>query len=276
MAALVPTLGEPTWIEGMSLYRTAETTEPLGGINKPTLALVLQGAKRSVLGERVYDYYAGQYLVVTLDLPLVSHIVEASSDRPFIAFGMPLQAELIASLLIEAGGRTQRRSANAGPALAVSTADDDFLDTIARLLRLHRQPTDYRILAPGIVRELHWRLLTGAQGEVIRQIGVADSALNTVAEATRWIRQNFDQAMQAEALAARVGVSVATLNRHFRTATGLSPLQYQKTVRLQHARLALLADPSSIARVGHAVGYQSLSQFSREYRRMFGAPPSAE
>jgi transcriptional regulator GlxA family with amidase domain len=127
-----------------------------------------------------------------------------------------------------------------------------------------------------MIRELHWRLITGPQGALVRQIGVADSRLALVTRAIRWIQGNIDQPLRAEALAAHAGLSVSTLNRHFRAVTSLSPLQYQKTLRLQQARLALLSGPGDIAGVGHAVGYDSPSQFSREYRRMFGVPPSAD
>ncbi|NEA32965.1 AraC family transcriptional regulator [Streptomyces sp. SID13031] len=263
----------------MSLYRQPTTTQSLNGTTKPTLALVLQGTKQSVLGGQVYEYHAGQFLVVTVDLPLVSRITQASSTEPFVAFGMPLQPALIAELLLEAEGanrRTPRIGTETGLALAISDAGDELLAAIERLLLLHRNPADYRILAPGIIREVHWWLLAGPQGNLVRQVGLADSGVTLVATAVRWIQEHFDQPLSIEDLANRTGASVSTLNRHFRASTSLSPLQYQKTLRLQHARLALLTTPDDIGRVGHSVGYHSLSQFSREYRRMFGVPPSAD
>lgn len=269
---------KPTCIDGMSLFRTTAVTDPLGSTAEPTLALVLRGAKRAVLGRRVYDYRSGQFLVVTVELPLVSQITEACATQPFVALGIPLQPPVIASLLLEADSRDPRlrNECGPGPALAVSDADDDLLDVLTRLLQLYRSPFDRRILASGLVRELHWRLLTGARGGLVRQIGLADSRLSLVSRAIRLIRQNPDQPLRSEELAAQVGLSVATLNRHFRAVTSLSPLQYQKTLRLQQARLALLATPNEVARIGHEVGYGSLSQFSREYRRMFGAPPTVD
>lgn len=270
--------GEPTWIDGMSLFRSTTVTDPLGTTVKPTLALVLRGAKRAVLGRRVYEYRAGQFLIVSVDLPLVSQIIEASATEPFVALAIPLQPAVIAPLLLEADARDARLrdECGPGPALAVSEADHDLLGGLTRLLELHRRPFDRRILAPGLVRELHWRLLTGEHGGFVRAIGLADSRLSTVSGAIRLIQQNFDQPLRSEDLAAQVGLSVATLNRHFRAVTSLSPLQYQKTLRLQQARLALLATPNEVARIGHEVGYGSLSQFSREYSRMFGAPPSID
>lgn len=284
VSSLAASEATPTWVDGMSLFRTTSVTEPLGTIAHPTLALVLQGAKQSALGAHVYDYRAGQFLIVTVDLPLVSQITRASIDEPFVAFGMPLQAPVVAQLLLEADGYRPPQSRRlppaheslAGLALAVSDADDELLGGIARLLRLAQHPADYRLLAPGIVRELHWRLMTGPQGGLVRQIGAIDSRLSLVSKAIWWIRENFDRALHVDELAAHVGVSTSTLNRHFRAATSLSPLQYQKTLRLQKARIDLIASPHAVGRIGHAVGYDSLSQFSREYRRMFGAPPSAD
>ncbi|GAA4179002.1 AraC family transcriptional regulator [Gryllotalpicola koreensis] len=267
----------PTWVDGMSLFRTTTPTQPLGGISRANLALVLGGAKRSSLGERVYDYRAGQFLIVTVDLPLSSQIVEASVGHPFVALGMPLQPELISSLLLEAQGTDPRVRAEAElPGLAVSDADDELLGAIERLLRLADRPLDYRVLAAGIKREIHWRLLTGPQGALVRQFGLPDSRLSLVGKAVAWLRANLDAPLRADELAALVGLSVSSLNRYFRAVTSMSPLQYQKTLRLQQARLSLLAVPGDVARVGHAVGYQSLSQFSREYKRMFGAPPSED
>src|SRR5579875_1876747 len=205
VAATAVRSGAPTWVDGMSLFRSSTTTQPLGVTAKPTLGLVLQGAKRSVLREHVYDYAAGQFLVVTLDLPLVSQITRASAAEPFVAFGMPLRASVIAALLLEADAAAPQRAdgregargrdgvCEPGPALAVSDADDELLGCIERLLRLHRSPADYRVLAPGVLRELHWRLVTGPQGALVRQIGVAESRLALVAKAVRWIQANFDQ-----------------------------------------------------------------------------------
>lgn len=267
----------PSWVDGMSLFRTGTPTQPLGGIARANLALVLHGAKRSSLGEQVYDYRAGQFLIVTVDLPLMSQITQASPEHPFVALGMPLQPEILSALLLESDGVGPRlRAEGELPGLAVSDAGDDLLDAIERLLRLSDRPLDHRLLAPGIRREIHWRLLTGPQGALVRQFGLPDSRLSLVGKAVGWLRANLDAPLRAEELAGRVGLSVSSLNRYFRAVTGMSPLQYQKTLRLQQARLALLAAPGDVARVGHTVGYQSLSQFSREYKRMFGAPPSED
>ncbi|MFC9690698.1 AraC family transcriptional regulator N-terminal domain-containing protein [Kribbella sp. NPDC056951] len=263
-------------VDGMTLVQNSRTTESMGSTTNPTVAFVLQGAKQSTVGEQIYEYHAGEFLIVTVDLPMIGRITEASDETPFVGFGMPLRAALIAELLLEGPAEYRRVPTRGVPGLAVSTADDHLLDAITRLLRLHRRPADYQVLAPGIIREIHWWLLTGSQQSLVRQLGDTESGTTLVAAAVRWIQQNVDQPLRIDELAAGVGAGVSTLNRHFRAVTQLSPLQYQKALRLQRARLALLSTRTEIARIGHEVGYQSLSQFSREYRRMFGVPPSAD
>jgi AraC-like DNA-binding protein len=264
----------PRWIEGMTVFSTERVTAPLGTVTQPVLALVAQGAKRSVLGKHIFDYQAGQYLVVTVDLPLTSQITRATPAEPFLAFGLPLQPALIAQLLVEAGPALARP--HDGPGIAISDADDKLLDAVVRLLRLLDEPRDFPVLAPGVRREIHWRLLNGPQAAMVRQIGLADSQLALVARAIGWINTHYDRVIRIDDLADDVGMSVSSLNRHFRAVTAMSPLQYQKQLRLQKARIQLIAAPRDVAAIGYAVGYDSPSQFSREYRRMFGAPPGQD
>ncbi|WP_218825227.1 AraC family transcriptional regulator [Streptosporangium subroseum] len=264
----------PLWIEGMHVFSTGHVTEPLGAITEPVFALVAQGAKRSALGDHIFDYHAGQYLVVTVDLPLTSQITHATPTEPFLAFGLPLQPALIAQLLLEAGPTVGRP--HDGPGIATSDADDRLLDAVVRLLRLLDEPRDVPVLAHGVRREIHWRLLNGPQAALVRQIGLTDSRLALVARAIGWIKTRYDRVIRIDDLADDVGVSVSSLNRHFRAVTAMSPLQYQKQLRLQKARIQLIAAPHDVAAIGYAVGYDSPSQFSREYRRMFGSPPGQD
>ncbi|WP_447191534.1 AraC family transcriptional regulator N-terminal domain-containing protein [Streptosporangium sp. G12] len=268
----------PLGIEGVTVFSTGHVTEPLGTVTTPMFALVAQGAKRSVLNDRVFDYQAGQYLVVTVDLPLTSQITHATPAEPFLGFGLPLRPATIAQLLVEAGPAVVRssRAPNDGPGVATSDADDKLLDAVVRLLRLLDEPPDIPILAPGVRREIHWRLLNGPQADLVRQIGLADSRTTLVARAIGWIRARYDEVIRIDDLADAVGMSVSSLNRHFRAVTAMSPLQYQKQLRLQQARLRLIAAPHDVAAIGYAVGYDSPSQFSREYRRMFGVPPGQD
>jgi AraC-like DNA-binding protein len=249
-------------------------TRPMGYVSEPAFAMVVQGAKRAVLGERIFDYSAGQYLVVSVDLPLTANIVKASPQEPFLALGLKLNAATIATLLVETG---VIRSNGTGPsAIAVSDLTDDLLDPVVRLFRLLDRPEDIPVLWPAIEREIYWRLVNGDQGAMIQQIGLADSRVAQVSKAIRWIRGNYTEVLGVEALAEMVGMSLTSFHRHFRAVTSLSPLQYQKQIRLQQARARLAANPKDIAAVGFAVGYDSPSQFSREYRRLFGVPPGED
>jgi transcriptional regulator GlxA family with amidase domain len=167
-----------------------------------------------------------------------------------------------------------RRKIGAG--IAVSDANDALLDTVIRLLRLVDNPRDFAVLAAAHEREIHWRLMTGPRGSAVRQIGLADSRLSLVSHAIGWLQARYDQVIRIDDLAHDIGTSVSSLNRHFRAVTAMSPVQYQKRIRLQKARVQLIANPTDVPAVGHAVGYDSASQFSREYRRMFGAPPAQD
>jgi AraC-like DNA-binding protein len=274
IARLAAGSSRPVWVEGMTVFSAPRVTEPLGRLSEPVFALVAQGAKRSVIGDYIFDYHAGQFLVVAVDLPLTSQITQATRAEPFLAFGLPLQPALVAQLLVETRPALARR--HDGPGIATGDADDRLLDAVVRLLRLLDEPRDVPVLAPGLRREIHWRLLNGPQGVVVRQIGLDNNHCALVARAIGWIETHYDRVMRIDDLAKHVGMSVASLNRHFRTVTGMSPLQYQKQLRLQKARIQLIAAPHDVAAAGYAVGYRNPSQFSREYRRMFGAPPGQD
>jgi AraC-like DNA-binding protein len=263
-----------TLLPGIAIMASKTPTRPMGYVSEPAFAMVVQGAKRAVLGERIFDYSAGQYLVVSVDLPLTANIVKASPQEPFLALGLKLNAATIATLLVETGVIRNNRT---GPsAIAVSDLTDDLLDPVVRLLRLLDRPEDIPVLLPVIEREIYWRLINGDQGAMIQQIGLADSRVAQVGKAIRWIRGNYTEVLGVEALAEMVGMSLTSFHRHFRAVTSLSPLQYQKQIRLQQARARLAANPKDIAAVGFAVGYDSPSQFSREYRRLFGVPPGED
>jgi AraC-like DNA-binding protein len=320
LAGLIDRLGDrygrhPGWLPGLTLSRASRVTEPLSDISRPVLALIAQGAKRTVLADQIYDYRAGQYLIATVDLPLTAQVTEA----PFLALGLPLKQTVIAGLLLETGPGTELTASEAGngeatePAqrapgrrpgrvagttagtaagiggargvappdggvsgVLVSDASDDLVDAVVRLLRLAEHPADFAVLSPAVEREIHWRLMNGPHAATVRRIGLPGSRVFLVGQAVRWLAEHFDQPIRIADLAAHVGVSVPTLNRHFRAVTAMSPLQYQKQLRLQRARVELLAAPGDVAAAGYAVGYDSPSQFSREYRRQFGAPPGQD
>ena len=241
------------------------------------LAVVAQGRKRLALGDRVYEYGAGQYLVASVDLPVTGHAVDVDPGRPTLGFGMTLEPAAIAELLLRAGpGDLPRSTGTARPGIAVSEAPDELLDAISRLLRLLDRPRDRKALVPLVTREILWWLMTGGQGDVVRQLGLADSSLTHIGRAVRWIRENYTRPFRVEEVAQLSGMSVSAFHRNFQAVTAMSPIQFQKHIRLQAARLLLANSPHDITGVGNRVGYDSPAQFSREYRRQFGAPPSID
>ena len=267
----------PTALPGVSLLRATTTSEPLGEVAEPAVAVIAQGVKETTLGGRVFRHGAGQFAIVPVELPVTGHIIQASPAAPLLAFVLMLRQEKIAALLAEMSRATTvpPRAPAAMPAgIAVHDASPALLDGITRLLGLLDEPGAAAMLASGVKREILWRLLTGPQGATVRQIGLADSRLAHLARAITWIRGHYDQTLRVEDLAALSAMSVTSFHRHFRALTSMTPIQFQKQIRLHEARTRLLADPGDIAGTGHAVGYGSPSQFSREYRRMFGVPPS--
>jgi AraC-like DNA-binding protein len=265
----------PDWLPGLTLSRATRVTEPLSDVTRPVLALIAQGAKRTVLADRVYDYQAGQYLIATVDLPLSAQVTRATPAEPFLGLGLPLNEHLIADLLLETGAPPPG-SPDDNSGIVVSDAGNDLVDAVVRLLRLAERLQDFAVLGPAAEREIHWRLMNGPHAATVRRIGMTGSRVSLAGRAVRWLAEHYDQPIRIADLAAHVGVSVPTLNRHFRAVTAMSPLQYQKQLRLQRARVELLAAPGDVAAVGYAVGYDSPSQFSREYRRLFGVPPGQD
>ncbi|MGV9215124.1 AraC family transcriptional regulator [Micromonospora sp. RB23] len=264
-------VGRPT-PDGLVLLRSDSPTEPMPTQTAPVFALVAQGTKYAVLGDGVFSYGAGRFVVASMELPVISHISRASRAEPYLVLGLALRPPLIADLLLDAP--PTRGESAAG--IAVSTADGDLLDAVVRLLRLLDRPDDQRVLWAGVEREVVWRLLTGEQGGTVRQIGVGDGNVVQIERAIRWIREHHADLFRVEDVARVAGMSVTSLHRHFRAITTMTPIQFQKLVRLQEARVRLLADPGDVAGVGYAVGYESASQFSREYRRLFGLPPGRD
>jgi AraC-like DNA-binding protein len=266
-----------TAIDGVRICKFDHTASPESSMSGTVLAVVAQGGKRLALGDRIYEYGVGQYLVASADLPVTGHVIDADPGHPTLGFGMTLEPAAIADLLLQAGpGDLPRSPGTARPGIAVSDAPDELLDAIVRLLRLLDRPRDRKALVPLVKGEILWRLMTGEQGEVVRQLGLADSSLNHIRRAVRWIRDNYTRPFRVEEVAQLSGMSVSAFHRNFQAVTAMTPIQFQKHIRLQAARLLLANRPNDITGVGHLVGYDSPAQFSREYRRQFGAPPSID
>jgi AraC-like DNA-binding protein len=266
-------------VAGLTVAAVSEPSPPLSTLAQPVLAVVAQGTKRLVFGDRVYEYGASDYIVVSVDVPVTGQFLGVSPAAPFLGVGLDLRPEVIASLVLETESVAQRAAASLhAPAssLDVDRASDAPVDALVRLLRLLDHPDDARVLAPLIEREIMWRLLTGRLGPIVRQIGTADSNFSAVGRAIRWIREHPAAPFRVEELAAQASMSVSTFHRHFRAMTTMSPVQFQKRVRLQQARLMLMGEGTDVAGAGYSVGYDSPSQFSREYRREFGTPPGQD
>lgn len=270
----------PEWttaIDGVLISKVERSDPPAPSMTGTVLAVIAQGAKRLALGDRVYEYGAGQYLVASVDLPVTGQFIDADPQHPALGFGLTLEPSVVAELLLQAGpGDAPRAGGSALPGIAVSDAPDPLLDAVVRLLRLLDEPRDRTVLAPLVKREILWRLITGEQGGIVRQLGLADSSLSHVARSVRWIREHYAQPFKVEDVAQLSGMSVSAFYRNFQAVTAMSPIQFQKQIRLQEARLLLATHPNDVTAVGHRVGYDSASQFSREYRRQFGAPPSQD
>ncbi|MFG1909791.1 AraC family transcriptional regulator N-terminal domain-containing protein [Kribbella sp. NPDC048928] len=269
---IVGAVGREQSIDGLLLSVVDAPTPPTAGLASPTFALVAQGRKRLALGDQVFEYGAGDYLVVSVDLPVTGHFVEASKEAPCLGVGLELRPEPIAALLLDAAEKPGAPVRG----LVVSRASADLVDAVIRLLRLVDSPDDARVLAPLVQREILWRLLRSPQGAAVRDIGLADSSLSHVARVIGWIRDHYTEPFRVEDLAEMAGLSTSAFHRHFRTVTELTPIQFQKKIRLQEARLRVVGLGEDVTSAGYAVGYDSPSQFSREYRREFGTPPSLD
>ncbi|MGI5231580.1 AraC family transcriptional regulator N-terminal domain-containing protein [Actinoallomurus sp. CA-142502] len=262
-------------IDGLRLSKV-ETAPPDYSLTEPLLVVMARGRKRLLLGDQVFEYRAGQLLVVTADLPVTGHFLGARPEDPALGLGLVLRPEAIAPLLLDAPPGRWAESRAGAPAIATGAVGPELLDAVVRLLRLLDHPADIPVLAPLIEREILWRLLTGPHGGMVRQIGLADSNLSHISRAIRWIRDNYAEPMRISDLARLAGMSPSAFHRHFRAVTTLSPLQFQKRIRLQEARSLLVTSPGDVAGVGHLVGYDSPTQFNREYRRLFGVPPGQD
>jgi AraC-like DNA-binding protein len=259
-----------TPIGRLSLFRADEPTVPLPAVYDASLCIIAQGAKRVSLGEQTLVYDAAHYLLVSVDLPLVGHVIQADHAAPYLCCKIDIDQAVLAELILAEGGRAPKADL---PALAVYRSDNDLIDAAHRLVRLLDEPHSIPALAPLIEREILYRLLTGPHGPALRYMAVADSHLNQVSRAIGMIRAGFNQPLRIGDIANAAGMSSSSLHEHFKAVTRMTPLEYQKQLRLQEARRLMLSEGTTASSAGFAVGYESPSQFNREYARLFGAPP---
>ncbi|AYC32640.1 AraC family transcriptional regulator [Pseudomonas cavernae] len=259
-------------IPGLALVRGDQPTLPMPVLYKPSLCVIAQGRKEIQLGEERFFYDPLNYLVASVTLPVCGHVVEASPEQPYLSLRLDFDATQIARLIADAG---PIGVPNAGPARALylDRLDVTLLDALIRLVRLLETPRDIAMLAPLIQREIFYRLLHSPQGQILHEIALADSQGHRIARAIDWLNQNYNQQLRIDELARTVNLSASTLHHRFKAVTALSPLQYQKQLRLQEARRLMITEGLEASAASYRVGYESPSQFSREYSRLFGAPP---
>ncbi len=266
----------------LQIYRANRTSEAIHGRYEPALCIIAQGCKRAMLGDEIYNYSPRHYLVAAVDLPVVGQVVEASEDKPYLCVRLELTPQKISDLLIETTPKNTSpqtshdklsRAVRSQRGLFVSQANGHLLDAVLRLLRLLDNPADLPILAPLFEREILYRLLQDDQADALHQIALADSHAQKIAAVIALLKRDFQKSWRIEELAQTACMSNSSLHTHFKNVTNMTPLQYQKSLRLQEARRLLFAENLDAATASHRVGYESPSQFNREYHRLFGLPP---
>ncbi|MDB5986330.1 MAG: bacterial regulatory s, tetR family protein [Nevskia sp.] len=262
-----------TAISSLFFNRRSSPTQPLHLAQWPCFALVVQGAKSLGLGREIYRYGVGDYLVVSIDLPVVSRVTQASPAAPHLGLGMAIAPDRLREVLGRVKLATSIVAPDAMRGVAVNAAPADLLDAAVRLLRLLDRPADIPVMAPLIEQEILYRLLTGPFGPRLLQIAMTETPSNKIGQAIAWLRENFKRPLRIEQLAKRVGMSVSSLHHHFKAVTAMTPMQYQKQLRLHEARRLMLMERLDVGTAGYNVGYQSPSQFSREYSRLYGLSP---
>lgn len=261
-----------TPVRELKLFRRTAPSEPMSCLYDPGIALIVQGGKRVLLGEDTYTYDAGRFLITAVDLPAIGEVTHASPEKPFLALWMALDQRVMTELMVECRLPPPRAKPTAR-GMAVGKASLPLLHAFQRLLDLLDEPADIPILAPLIQREILYRLLMSDQGARLWQIVSVGSQSHRIARAIDWLKTHATEPLRVDELAASVQMSTSTFHQHFRALTAMSPLQYQKWLRLHEARRLMLAEQLDAATAAFRVGYESASQFGREYHRMFGAPP---
>src|SRR5712691_2598658 len=259
-------------LPGLHLYRHSLPLEQVYSLVEPSVCVVAQGSKEFLLGESRYRYDPFHYLLVTVDLPYVGQVLEASKERPFLSLRLDLTPTLVGEVMVEAGHTSPRDPAEVR-AIAVSPVDGHLLDVMVRVARLLDAPDEARVLMPLITREMIYRLLRGEQGARLRHLAILGGYSPHIARAIERLRQDFDQPLRIEQMARELGMSVSVFHHHFKAVTAMSPLQFQKRLRLLEARRLMLGGDLDAASAAYRVGYHDASHFNQEYKSLFGVPP---
>ncbi|RRV07552.1 AraC family transcriptional regulator [Pseudomonas sp. v388] len=264
-----------TTIPGVSLVRSAAPTMPMPAVYEPTLCLVAQGRKQAMLGTTAYVYDPAKYLVASVELPVMGSVIVASQTQPYLCLVLNLDMTELSDLALRYPTQEQNPDVPV-TGIALNDTSPELLDAAVRLARLLDTPEDIDALAPLVVREMLYRLLTGNGNSLIRQLARADSRLNQIAKAIAWLRSHYSEPCRIDDIADLAGMSRSTFHTHFKAVTSMSPLKFRGQLRLQEARRLMVAEALDAADAGYRVGYESPSQFSRHYLRMFGLPPARD
>ena len=259
-------------LKGLYLFRASSPSELLHSVYTPAFCVIAQGRKEVFLGEERYQYDPAHYLLTTVELPVVSQILEASKEQPYLSFRLQLDPALVGSVLVEADLPSPRGEGEV-KAIDVSPLDARLLDAVVRLMRLLESPSDTRVLAPPVIREIIYRLLLGAQGAPLRHSAVLGGGTHRIAKVVDLLRKDFKEPLRVESIAQALGMSISGLYHQFKAVTAMSPLQFQKRLRLQEARRLMLGEHLDAASAGSRVGYDDSAHFNREYKSLFGLPP---
>lgn len=272
---VVRTDGSVEALPGLFLNCASTPGKPLLSLYDPMFCVIAHGSKEVLLSNERYLYDAANYLIVTANLPVVAHVVEASKTQPYLSLSLKLDPLLISQVMVEAGHTAlpQRASVRA---LNVSPLEPELLEAVVRLVRLADDPGAARFMAPLITREIIYRLLNGEQCDRLRYIVVQNGHVHHIARAIEQFRKEFDQPLPIERVAQELGMSVSSFHHHFKAVTAMSPLQFQKRLRLQEARRLMLGEHLDAASAAYRVGYDDASHFSREYKSLFGVPPTRD
>lgn len=259
---------------GFFLARSSKPSQSLNTVYEPAFCFIAQGRKRALLGEEVFRYDPGHYLLFTVDLPLIFQIEKATQDEPYLGLRLDLDPSLVASVLVEANIKINKGDASA-KAMDVHTIDANLLDAVVRLVRLTDEPGSSNVLAPLIVKEIIYRLLAGGQGARLGHL-LPSGDTQRISRAIGHLREHFDEPLKIDDIARQLGMSVSGFHHHFKSVTAMSPLQFQKQIRLQEARRLMLGEDLDAASAGFRVGYEDPSYFSRDYKKLFGSPPQRD
>lgn len=258
-------------LKGLHLFRASGPTK-LHSVSTPAFCVIAQGSKEVFLADEHYQYDPAHYLLYTAELPILTQVTEASPEHPYLSVRLDLDSALVSSVMVEAGQPLPRRHADVR-AINVSALDGDLLDAVVRLVRVLDTPAEARFLAPLITREIVFRLLKGEQSDRLRHLATVGGNTHHIVRAIERFREEFDQPLRIDDVAQELGMSVSSFHHHFKAVTAMSPLQFQKQLRLQEARRLMLGEQLDAASAGYRVGYDDASHFNREYKRLFGAPP---